>query len=264
MELVQDLCVTAVIAVLFSFLIAKLVSMAMAGDSSQDSQSTPSKNVGQEITWDVDEQIIMEELQFRERLEVEGFKTEKKAEFVEEVTEKVEFVRESVPVEEVVESVNQNEIIDSELAQKSIEEEKLVEEVLEKKGGEFEEKEATSDGWFKEDRGSEELAVDNNDIIVGEESEEVRVVASDSKEEIEEKKVEIDVDGEDDWEGIERSELEKVFAEAAKFVESKDKDERLGSDVQMELYGLHKVATEGPCHEQPPMALMFSARAKWY
>ncbi|KAJ6878659.1 hypothetical protein NC652_032255 [Populus alba x Populus x berolinensis] len=29
----------------------------------------------------------------------------------------------------------------------------------------------------------------------------------------------------------------------------------VGSDLQMELYGLHKIATEGPCREQPPMAL---------
>lgn len=69
----------------------------------------------------------------------------------------------------------------------------------------------------------------------------------------------------DDWEGIERSELEKLFAGAVNYVEygGKTKDEQLGSDVQMQLYGLHKLALEGPCHEPPPMALKFSARAKW-
>ncbi|KAH6785110.1 hypothetical protein C2S51_037565 [Perilla frutescens var. frutescens] len=73
----------------------------------------------------------------------------------------------------------------------------------------------------------------------------------------------------DDWEGIERSELEKVFAEAVNYVEygGKDKEDdrlgKLGSDVQMQLYGLHKVAVEGPCREPQPMALMVSARAKW-
>ncbi|XP_042058560.1 acyl-CoA-binding domain-containing protein 3-like [Salvia splendens] len=31
----------------------------------------------------------------------------------------------------------------------------------------------------------------------------------------------------------------------------------------MQLYGLHKVALEGPCLEPQPMALMVSARTKW-
>ncbi|KAK6115982.1 hypothetical protein DH2020_008251 [Rehmannia glutinosa] len=71
--------------------------------------------------------------------------------------------------------------------------------------------------------------------------------------------------------GIERSELEKVFAEAVNYLEyggkGKEKEDdqlaKLSSDVQMELYGLHKVAVEGPCHEPQPMALKVSARAKW-
>ncbi|KAL2505843.1 Acyl-CoA-binding domain-containing protein 3 [Abeliophyllum distichum] len=31
----------------------------------------------------------------------------------------------------------------------------------------------------------------------------------------------------------------------------------------MQLYGLHKIAVEGPCHEPQPMALKVSARARW-
>ncbi|KAL2318477.1 hypothetical protein Fmac_032353 [Flemingia macrophylla] len=61
----------------------------------------------------------------------------------------------------------------------------------------------------------------------------------------------------DDWEGIERSEVEKEFMAATEFVRG------LGSNVQMELYGLHKVAIQGPCLEPPPMPLKLSARAKW-
>ncbi|KAJ4964347.1 hypothetical protein NE237_024286 [Protea cynaroides] len=71
---------------------------------------------------------------------------------------------------------------------------------------------------------------------------------------------------EDEWEGIERSEVENLFANAAAFVGSLDNSDRMskvGSDVQMQLYALHKVATEGPCHEPQPMALKVSARAKW-
>ncbi|KAL0366258.1 UNVERIFIED_CONTAM: Acyl-CoA-binding domain-containing protein 3 [Sesamum radiatum] len=81
----------------------------------------------------------------------------------------------------------------------------------------------------------------------------------------------VDDDEDDDWEGIERSELEKVFAGAVNYLEyggkGKDKNDdwlaKLSSDVQMQLYGLHKVAVEGPCHEPQPMALKVSARAKW-
>ncbi|PSS36037.1 Acyl-CoA-binding domain-containing protein [Actinidia chinensis var. chinensis] len=70
----------------------------------------------------------------------------------------------------------------------------------------------------------------------------------------------------DDWEGIERTELEKVFGAAVVFVGSKSNAERvsgLDSDTKMRLFGLHKVAIEGPCCVPSPMALKVSARAKW-
>lgn len=72
---------------------------------------------------------------------------------------------------------------------------------------------------------------------------------------------------EDDWEGIESSELERIFGSAVLFVESKTNAERianLSNDVKMKLYGFHKIATQGPCHKPQPMALNFTARAKWY
>ncbi|XP_039020377.1 acyl-CoA-binding domain-containing protein 3-like [Hibiscus syriacus] len=70
----------------------------------------------------------------------------------------------------------------------------------------------------------------------------------------------------DDWEGIERTELEKKFGKAVCFLECKsnaNKDFKLGDDLKKWLYGLHKIATEGPCYEPQPMTLEFSARAKW-
>ncbi|XP_031277971.1 acyl-CoA-binding domain-containing protein 3-like isoform X1 [Pistacia vera] len=73
-------------------------------------------------------------------------------------------------------------------------------------------------------------------------------------------------DEEDDWEGIETTELERLFGVAVAFVGNKsnaDRISRLGSDVKLQLYGLHKIATEGPCHEPQPMALKVSARANW-
>ncbi|RWR79232.1 acyl-CoA-binding domain-containing protein 3-like protein [Cinnamomum micranthum f. kanehirae] len=71
---------------------------------------------------------------------------------------------------------------------------------------------------------------------------------------------------EEEWEGIERSELEKRFGALASMVASGSGDvlERIGSEVQMQLYGLHKVATEGPCHRPQPSVLKVSARAKWH
>lgn len=70
----------------------------------------------------------------------------------------------------------------------------------------------------------------------------------------------------DDWEGIQRSELDRAFGAAAAYVGSEKNANHilnLNSDVKMHLYGLHKVAIEGPCREPPPMALKISARAKW-
>ena len=71
----------------------------------------------------------------------------------------------------------------------------------------------------------------------------------------------------DDWEGIEKSDAEKLFAEANKFFESVRGNallSELDDDQQMQLLGLHKIATEGPCNESQPMAFKPSARAKWY
>ncbi|PWA82922.1 FERM/acyl-CoA-binding protein, 3-helical bundle [Artemisia annua] len=68
-------------------------------------------------------------------------------------------------------------------------------------------------------------------------------------------------DDDDDWEGVEKSDLQKRFGLAVDYYGKNG--ENLESDVEIELYGLHKVATEGPCHESQPMALKLSARAKW-
>nr|GMC97089.1 acyl-CoA-binding domain-containing protein 3-like isoform X2 [Ipomoea batatas] len=67
----------------------------------------------------------------------------------------------------------------------------------------------------------------------------------------------------DEWEGIERTDLEKAFGTAVVFVDSKANADQLDNGVKMQLYGLHKVATDGPCCRTQPMALKLSARAKW-
>lgn len=70
-------------------------------------------------------------------------------------------------------------------------------------------------------------------------------------------------DEEWEWEGIERSEVEKMFMAATEYVGEKGYIGNCDDDLEMELYGLHKVAMEGPCRESQPMALKLAARAKW-
>ncbi|PKU71219.1 acyl-CoA-binding domain-containing protein 5 isoform X1 [Dendrobium catenatum] len=73
--------------------------------------------------------------------------------------------------------------------------------------------------------------------------------------------------GEDEWERIDKSELEKLFSMAAEYTVSSSGVEalaRLSRDVQMNLYGFYKVATEGPCHESQPLPLNVSGRARWH
>lgn len=68
----------------------------------------------------------------------------------------------------------------------------------------------------------------------------------------------------DDWEGVERTELEKLFEDAVGIVNYREfEDPKFSGELKMRLNGLYKIAMEGPCREPPPMALKISARAKW-
>ncbi|XP_068662383.1 acyl-CoA-binding domain-containing protein 1-like isoform X2 [Aristolochia californica] len=73
-------------------------------------------------------------------------------------------------------------------------------------------------------------------------------------------------DEDDDWEGVECTELDEAFSAATAFVATAASDrlsQKVSSDIQLQLYGLYKVATEGPCSVPQPSALKISARAKW-
>ncbi|PWA95292.1 leucine-rich repeat protein [Artemisia annua] len=72
-------------------------------------------------------------------------------------------------------------------------------------------------------------------------------------------------DSDDDWEGVESSELDEAFSAATAFVAATaaDKERKVSTEVQLELYGLYKIATEGPCTAPQPSALKMTARAKW-
>ncbi|KAF7049767.1 hypothetical protein CFC21_058253 [Triticum aestivum] len=71
----------------------------------------------------------------------------------------------------------------------------------------------------------------------------------------------------EEWEGIERSEVEKRFGAAAAFAASDAGAaalSKLNSDVQLQLQGLLKVAVDGPCYDAAqPLTLRPSSRAKW-
>ncbi|XP_018483818.1 acyl-CoA-binding domain-containing protein 2 isoform X2 [Raphanus sativus] len=72
--------------------------------------------------------------------------------------------------------------------------------------------------------------------------------------------------GEDeDWEGVESTALDEAFSAATLFVTraAAAESRKVPSDVQKQLYGLYKIATEGPCTAPQPSALRLTARAKW-
>uniref|UniRef100_A0A5B6ZV66 Putative acyl-CoA-binding domain-containing protein 3-like n=1 Tax=Davidia involucrata TaxID=16924 RepID=A0A5B6ZV66_DAVIN len=325
MELFQELLMTALFALTFSFLVAKLVSIAMAGDDVRDSSKS------------VDFETVTEEVKFERGLRVQSTKTKRRVQFVDEVKTLDEFEGEEsvdklessrfgdelaekrcdsaeicdsacrLEVEEGVVEVSEVVGLPENSSEGGFDKEEVVAEIV---GGlEFGVKEENRvigfDGLVVEERSDstkaadefdraiasmdvEENIVDNardddeidvelardDDVVDQIEPEEVRGVESGENQEsgIEgglnkgDEEEELDGDEDDDWEGIEKSELEKVFAAASNYVGCGGKDDRLanvGSDVQMLLYGLHKVAMEGPCHESQPMALKVSARANW-
>lgn len=325
MELVRELFLTASLALVLSFLVAKLVAMALAGDSSDHESELKSTSIS-------DERVVAAEKPYEDSLRVQGSHSESRVEFVkEEALQEVDHFqgRPVHQVEEIAEQVQQHR--QEEFSEEVLEEglgkesdtvglpEKLSdgeEKASVEKACDFDLRgvnEGRTDDSAEEtlgNKGMDIIGVDlvTDDVVVARPEEEVNAVGDESKgkydsaeetfgnrdvgvmglesatdeaviaqpekgsavgDDSKSDEVEMhDESDEDDWEGIERSELENEFAAAVKFVEygAKDDDHLLnvGSDVQMELYGLHKVATEGPCYESQPMALKLTARAKWY
>jgi len=112
----------------------------------------------------------------------------------------------------------------------------------------------------------EETVAKNDDSVEQRNDECVEEIVEESLTEklVSVKEVEEKSDEEWEWEGIERSEVEKLFMAATEYVGDKGYIGNCDDDLEMELYGLHKVAMEGPCRESQPMALKLAARAKWY
>lgn len=257
MELVGELFLTASVALFLSFLVAKLVAMAMAvGDSDHKPPTVP------------DDGVAVAEVRYEESLRVRGSESERRVEFAKEAVEEVERLGEE-SVEEVQQPQEEGfgeqwETVGSPVEMKSEGEEKsLVEKALDfdARGGD---EAGADDDSAEEETGTQSAA----DEAVTLQTEEVKLEKRESEGKDEKNEVESHNFGEeDDWEGIERNELESDFAAAVKFAESGAVDGGgpavLGSDVQMELYGLRKVATKGTCRETQPPAPDPSARAKW-
>lgn len=76
-----------------------------------------------------------------------------------------------------------------------------------------------------------------------------------------------DEDDDDDWEGVESTELDEAFSAATAFVAAAASDrlsQKVSNELQLQLYGLYKISTEGPCTAPQPSALKMTARAKWF
>lgn len=76
-----------------------------------------------------------------------------------------------------------------------------------------------------------------------------------------------DDEDDDDWEGVESTELDEAFSAATAFVAAAASDrlsQKVSNELQLQLYGLYKIATEGACTAPQPSALKMTARAKWF
>ncbi|XP_043708918.1 acyl-CoA-binding domain-containing protein 3-like isoform X2 [Telopea speciosissima] len=286
MEFFHEICLTVILSFIFAFLVAKLLSMASAGDAGeQDSVSRLGKKF--------DDGVVAEERVFKGEVKNLRLKPEERVEFVGEAVkvdefqadlaqEKLERVQEGCePVEfrEDDQMATKEEGLEGVKAHKFLED-KLVEERSGKedvKAGDADLGEVEKQVMSNDDRVEanlvEELtkdeqmpARDEEFPVIGCVNYQEKGIEGREKSRPNDEKAGMSGDDDDDWEGIERSDAEKLFAAAASFVGSTDNSDRLsnvGSDVQMQLYALHKIATEGSCHEPQPMTLKVSSRAKW-
>ncbi|KAI3860236.1 hypothetical protein MKX03_022542 [Papaver bracteatum] len=284
MDIFKEFILTVLISMCLAFLIAKLVSGASSSSSSSTSTSSNNGVVEQEKIIAAaaaplksekkrskkkkdKEKLVIEERSFvsselkNTGLEIEN-KVEESVEVNDVLVDKIDLVGKNLSDEEVrgenlnkfVEIVGEEE---KEVIQvKEDEEDKEVVKASDEDDGKV-----VVENLVVEMSEGDEIGVELEscgDVVVEKES---------GLKEEEKSGIDCLVSDDEEWEGIERSEVENYFATASTFVTSGVNSQvlsKLSSDVQMQLYGLHKVATEGPCYEPQPMALMVSARAKWH
>lgn len=210
MELVQDLVWTASVALILSFFVAKLVAMAMTDrESESESDFKVSGSVG--------EGVVM-----GERLKVEEvFQSQRRVEFIGQVEEVDRFGGTPVhPVEQVVEPLQHTqECSDAkegeesaavEFPKQSGDDEKVsVEKARDFDRQRGHEAQKNSENKAVEENGAESVGNDvvtaqSEDCIEAKGKREAIVVTSDN------------YSDEDDWEGIEKSELDDGYGAAVK------------------------------------------------
>ncbi|XP_024019829.1 acyl-CoA-binding domain-containing protein 3 [Morus notabilis] len=226
MELFLELASTVALTLLLCYFIGKLVSSSPNGG-----------------TMNRDGKIGVRDCNFRVESAVRGSEIEERFDIIEKV--EGEEVLKNLSVEEFV---NGSEIEEDEASG-----EKLVEQESYGENRGFSEREEGNIGEI-------EVCSSNNDEMSGSKCE------CEEKDEDRVKEGFLSDEEEDDWVGIERTELERLFGEALVFVGSRsnyDKVSGMENDLKLKLYGLHKIATQGPCLDPQPMALKVSARAKW-
>ncbi|KAM2544240.1 hypothetical protein TB1_015952 [Malus domestica] len=235
MELVQDLFLTASLALILSFLVAKLVAMAVAGRESEP-----------EFGDGGGEGVGAEEVSFEERrLKVEGaFRSQRSVEFVGQVNV-LRFEGETVHRAEEIAEPLQDRREGRGLPEEVLEEESVEVRLPEKSSAAvgLPEKSSAAVGLpEKSSDGGDKLSVekamefdrgssDNSEVeeigaksagneVVAEQSEEVRVADSnEAKEKAHVAASEFksgNFSDEDDWEGIEKSELVDEYAAAVR------------------------------------------------
>ncbi|KAI3870034.1 hypothetical protein MKX03_015739 [Papaver bracteatum] len=110
------------------------------------------------------------------------------------------------------------------------------------------------------------ISIKDANLKVTREQEEEEIVESDEKKKSSATTRVVSESDEDDWEGVESTELDEIFSAATAFVATAAADrfsQKVSNDVQLELYGLYKIATEGPCTSPQPSAIKMTTRAKW-
>lgn len=280
MEFLEDFAVTIVLAVIVFYAIFKLSSLVSADDTEDVKTKVGVFECKSGVESGIHGMGSERRVGFAGKVvEVDGFKGESVCEdFItvrEFADEKMEFLDERFRSPGLCEGLKteENEVsgegLGGCLTEKLVEEESISEHV-----GLWEFEINLVDESSERDK-LDELVVDLIKDQVGvTESKDIEVRQCDEDKEVDGGKnnevVDVNDEGlfdeEDDWEGIERTELEKHFGAAVVFVGSginADRISVLRNEVKMKLYGLHMIATQGPCLEPQPMALKVSARAKW-
>ncbi|CAL5206070.1 unnamed protein product [Lathyrus oleraceus] len=244
MELVTatHLLLTATLGLLIFFIFAKLVSIATTDNSTTTKHRVQEQPVGPVL----------------QRLAVQSPQTKSRVGFVKPVqVTTTTTTTTSLETDDAI--VNSDSGVDVELppTNSNVDETEHDDIGVAKVESDSEVVECLEETVVKGGDSTEEKSIEYVEEATGENSGEKLV--SDVVNEGEEKE-----DGEDwEWEGIERSEVEKTFMAATEFVAEKGYIGKCGDDLEMVLYGLERVAIEGPCREPQPMPLKLSARAKW-